>query len=79
MQKTVWASTIGASSGNAPQKGEGMMGQAFIFYGKTLCEKCYQEAVDYESLAGREIPQRKMVDADSCAKCKAKLEPEEEL
>ena len=55
------------------------MGNAFIFYGKTLCDKCYKEATDYEILAGREVPARKMVDADSCAKCKAKLEPEEEL
>ena len=56
-----------------------IMGKAFIFYGKTLCDKCYKEATDYEILAGREVPPRKMVDADSCAKCKAKLEPEEEL
>ena len=55
------------------------MGNAFMFYGKTLCEDCFREAVDYEILAGREIPPRKMVEADNCAKCKAKLEPEEEL
>ena len=55
------------------------MGKAFMFHGNTLCEKCYQEAMDYETLAGREIPPMKMVEASSCAKCKAVLEPEEEL
>lgn len=55
------------------------MGKAFMFYGKTLCEECYKEATEYEILAGREVPTRKMVEAGSCAKCKVKLEPEEEL
>jgi hypothetical protein len=55
------------------------MGIAFMFYGKTLCENCYKEATDYEILAGREVPPRKMVEAGSCVKCKAVLEPEEEL
>ena len=55
------------------------MGNAFMFYGKTLCEDCYREATEYETLAGREIPPRKMVEASACAKCKAILEPEEEL
>jgi len=55
------------------------MGKAFMFQGKTLCEECYKKAIDYETLAGRKIPPKKMVEAGSCAKCKAILEPEEEL
>jgi hypothetical protein len=55
------------------------MGKAFMFQGKTLCEDCYKKAIDYETLAGRKIPPKKMVEAGSCAKCKVILEPEEEL
>jgi hypothetical protein len=55
------------------------MGKAFMFKGEPLCDNCYKEAIDYETLAGRELPPKKMVEAGSCAKCKAKLEPEEEL
>lgn len=50
-----------------------------MFKGEPLCDNCYKEAIDYETLAGRELPPKNMVEAGSCAKCKAKLEPEEEL
>ena len=54
------------------------MGNAFLFKKKVLCDKCYQEEVEY--LAGREkIPPRRMVDAVECDKCHAELLPEETL
>lgn len=45
------------------------MGQGFVFKGKVLCEECYQKSADYEILAGRHVPPRKMAEGENCHQC----------
>jgi len=49
------------------------MGQGFVLKGKVLCGDCYQKLADYEVLHDREVPSKRLVEAETCQNCGAPL------
>jgi hypothetical protein len=59
-------------------KGGRVMAQGFAFKGKILCAECYEKETDIARLKGEEIPPKKHLEADKCARCSGPLEEAEE-
>jgi len=55
------------------------MGQGFVLKGKVLCGECYEKLAEYEIHHEREVPPKKLVEADNCQSCGAPLADTEEV
>lgn len=57
------------------------MGVGWLYKGKALCDKCYEEETDFEIFEGKEneIPPKEKVFKKECDKCHIELEVEEEF